>query len=482
MHLEDYFNEMRQNTIGYNHELLTPYGKKKLYYFDYTASGRLYRPIEETVINTFGPLVGNTHSEENATGTAMTEAYKYAKEYIKNHVNASPDDVIITTGFGMTDAVNKLQRILGLRSGRYNERPVVFVTHMEHHSNHISWIETDAEVVVIEPDTEGLVDLNRVEAVLQQYEDRKYKIGAFTACSNVSGVQTPYYELAKLMHRHGGLCFIDFAASAPYVKIDMHPEEPEGKLDAIYFSPHKFLGGPGTSGVLIFDSKIYQNKIPDCPGGGTVDWTNPWGERKYVDDLETREDGGTPGFLQAVKTALCIQLKEKMNIDRMVQRDSEMIDIFFNELSDTDGLHILANNVRDRLGILSFYAPGIHYSLFVNLLNDRYGIQARSGCSCAGTYGHYLLHIDKSRSKEITDSINTGDLSGKPGWIRISVHPMMKDEEVYYAAEAIKDIIKNIRTYEKDYIYNNKTNQFKHKHAQHQLNIDQMFRLPISSI
>ena len=477
MNLEDYFLEIRQNTIGYNHKFLTPYGYKRLYYFDYTASGRLYKPIEDKLITDFGPYVGNTHSEENATGTAMTEAYKYAKDYIKRHVNADKDDVIITTGFGMTDAVNKLQRILGLRSGRHDERPVVFVTHMEHHSNHISWIETDAEVVVIEPDEERLVDLERVEAMLQQYKDKRYKIGAFTACSNVSGVQTPYYELSKLMHRYGGLCFIDFAASAPYVQIDMHPKDLEMKLDGIYFSPHKFLGGPGTSGVLVFDSKIYQNNIPDCPGGGTVDWTNPWGERKYVDDLEAREDGGTPGFLQAIKTALSIKLKEKMNTERMDQRDKDMIGILFNELSDVEGLHILAKNVIDRLGILSFYAHGIHYSLFVNLLNDLYGIQARSGCSCAGTYGHYLLHIDKSRSKEITDLISTGDLSRKPGWVRISVHPMMKNEEVYYASEAIKDIIKNIKIYEKDYIYNSKTNQFKHRNAKNYLNVNNMFSL-----
>ncbi len=477
MKLEQYFSEMRRNTIGYDHEFQTPYGKKMLYYFDYTASGRLYKPIEDKITNHFGPLVGNTHSEENATGTAMTEAYRYAKAYIKKHVNAEKEDVILTTGFGMTDAVNKLQRILGLRSGRYEERPIIFVTHLEHHSNHISWIETDAEVVVLEPDEAGLVDLNRVEATLEKYKDRKYKIGAFTACSNVSGVQTPYHELAKLLHRYGGLCFVDFAASAPYVQIDMHPEDQEKKLDAIYFSPHKFLGGPGTSGVLIFDSRIYQNEIPDCPGGGTVDWTNPWGERKYVDDLEAREDGGTPGFLQAVKTALCIQLKEKMNVGRMLERDREMIGILFNELSDVDGLHILADNVIERLGILSFYAHGIHYSLFVNLLNDLYGIQARSGCSCAGTYGHYLLHIDKNRSKEITDLINHGDLSRKPGWTRISVHPMMKNEEVYNAAQAIKDIIKNIKTYEKDYIYNSRTNQFKHKNAKNYLHMDEMFAL-----
>ena len=180
--------------------------------------------------------------------------------------------------------MNKFQRILGLRipenlKGNVQipekERPVIFITHMEHHSNQTTWLETIGEVVILEPSSTGEIDVPQLEELLQKYRERPLKIGSFTACSNVTGIETPYRQLAKIMHQHGGLCFVDFAASAPYVKIDMHPEDPLERLDAIVFSPHKFLGGPGTSGVLVFDSRLYSNQVPDHPGGGTVLWTNP---------------------------------------------------------------------------------------------------------------------------------------------------------------------------------------------------------------
>jgi selenocysteine lyase/cysteine desulfurase len=258
------------------------------------------------------------------------------------------------------------------------------------------------------------------------------------------------------------LCFIDFAASAPYMDMNMHPADPMEKLDAIYFSPHKFLGGPGSSGVLIFDSNLYKSATPDQPGGGTVDWTNPWGEYKYIDDIEIREDGGTPGFLQAIKTALCIELKNQIGTDQMKLREEYLVKKAFELLSKVPNLHILADNVRERLGVISFYIDNIHYNLLVKLLNDRYGIQVRGGCACAGTYGHYLLDVTYEDSHKITQLINSGDLSVKPGWVRLSLHPTMSDEELEIFADACRQIVKNIDSWKKDYIYNKKKNEFRH--------------------
>jgi selenocysteine lyase/cysteine desulfurase len=242
----------------------------------------------------------------------------------------------------------------------------------------------------------------------------------------------------------------------------MHPTDPEEKLDAIFFSPHKFLGGPGSSGVMIFDSQLYKNKVPDHPGGGTVDWTNPWGQHKFVSNIEAREDGGTPAFLQAIKAALCIKLKEEMNVEKMRAREEELINIAFTELNKINCLHILAGHIQKRLGAISFYIENIHYNLLVKLLNDRFGIQVRGGCSCAGTYGHYLLHVDPLRSKQITDKINEGDLSEKPGWIRMSIHPTMTNEELYLITNAIDETVKNIETWQKDYTYDVNKNEYFH--------------------
>jgi len=467
--LEKYFEKYRENIVGYNQTFKTPYGRPRIVYADWIASGRLYKPIEEKMLNEFGPYVGNTHTEASITGTTMTRAYHFAHELIKKDVNAGPDDVIITEGSGMTKVVTKFQRILGLKIPEQLVdyinlpdylKPVVFITHMEHHSNHTSWLETIADVVVVEPDENGLVDLNNLSDAVSLYINRKLIIGAFSACSNVTGIETPYHQMARIIHAAGGYCFVDFACSAPYVKIDMHPKDPMEKLDAIFFSPHKFLGGPGTPGVIVFDSKLYKNRVPDTPGGGTVDWTNPWGMHRFISNIEQREDGGTPGFLQAIKAALCIKLKNEMGIEKMQAREEELIKTAFTQMRKIPGLHILADNVEKRLGAISFYIDGIHYNLLVKLLNDRFGVQVRGGCSCAGTYGHYLLHVTPNQSKEITDKIDHGDFSEKPGWVRMSIHPTMTDDELNLIIDALKQIVENIEEWKKDYTYDQHKNEY----------------------
>ena len=480
---EKYFNRFRRNIIGIDKKIKTSHGVKKIVYADWIASGRLYSPIEKKMMEDIGPLVGNTHSESSATGVAMTTAYHHAQKIVKKHVNANEDDLLIFTGTGMTSAIAKLQRILGLKipeqavhfcnftNGNYSEfksipnknRPVVFLTHTEHHSNHTSWFETLAEVVVLEPSADLTVNPEALRAEIEKYKDRPLLIGSFSACSNVTGYFPPFYELAEIMHEYNGFCFVDFAASAPYVDINMHPENKMKQLDAIFFSPHKFLGGPGSSGVLIFSNKLYKNNIPDNPGGGTVKWTNRWGGYSYISDIETKEDGGTPGFLQGIRAALAISLKEQMGTKMIWEREKELIELTFKELKKINGLHILAENITERLGLFSFYVDNIHHNLFTKLLNDRFGIQVRGGCSCAGTYGHFLLNVDLKHSKEITDMIEAGDLTLKPGWIRLSLHPTMTNDELHFIIEAIREIIENSEVWSKDYQYDNRTNEFHHK-------------------
>ena len=472
--LEQYFQQFRQNIVGVNQEFESPFGVQKIIYTDWTASGRLYRPIEEKLLNEFGPFVANTHTETTVSGTAMTMAYHKARHIIKQHVNATEDDVLITDGTGMTGVVNKFQRILGLRiTENLKEyttipkelRPVVFISHMEHHSNQTSWLETIADVVVIPADEEGLFSVENFKSLVQQYQERSFKIASITSCSNVTGIKTPYYEVAKIIHAHGGVCFVDFACSGPYVEINMHPSDNDAYLDAIFFSPHKFLGGPGTSGVLIFNKNLYKNNVPDCPGGGTVSWTNPWGEHKYIDNIEDREDGGTPGFLQVIKTALAIQLKEKMGINNILDREHELVDYVFAQLEQEENITILAGQHKDRLGVVSFYIKDLHFNLGVKMLNDRFGIQTRGGCSCAGTYGHYLLHVDQETSHNLVCKIDSGDLTEKPGWIRMSIHPTTTNAEIEYVCDAIRQLAQNHSTWANEYNYNAKTNEYLHQDA-----------------
>ncbi|HMO34194.1 MAG TPA: aminotransferase class V-fold PLP-dependent enzyme [Lacibacter sp.] len=498
--LQDYFQRFRNQVIGIDAQFESPYGTKKIVYADWTASGRAYGPIEERLQHDILPLLANTHTETTVTGTAMTRAYEQAKHIIKQHVHAGADDVLIFAGSGMTGAVNKLQRLLGLRIPerimdyvkpgalptpeelrnspvRIHElfsqyldidplrKPIVFVSHMEHHSNQTSWLETIADVEIIPNDADGNIDLHAFEELLQRHQDRQNKIAAITGCSNVTGIQTPYHEVAKRVHRYGGLCFVDFACSAPYVQIDMHPGEEGADLDAIFFSPHKFLGGQGTPGVLIFHKKLYHNLIPDQPGGGTVTYTNPWKYHEYITDIEHREDGGTPPFLQGIKAALAVKLKEEMGVDKMLQREEELLRIIFQRLPHIPGVEILEGQNTHRLGVISFIIHGTHFNLVVKLLNDRFGIQTRGGCACAGTYGHMLLQVDELHSYEILGELHKGDLSCKPGWVRMSIHPVMTDEEVTCILDAIEQVALHYADWKKDYVYDPQTNEYHHATA-----------------
>lgn len=480
--LEKYFNQFRKDIVGIDASYESPYGKKQMIYADWIASGRLYRPIEEKMLNDFGPMVANTHTESSEAGKFMTDSYHLAQKIIKKHVNAGPNDVIISCGFGMTSAINKFQRILGLKNkgivfNKPEERPIVFVTHMEHHSNQTSWYETNAEVIVVEPDENLLVSPEKLREAIKPYRNRPLKIGSFSACSNVTGIINPYHKLAKVMHEEQGLCFVDFAASAPYVAMNMHPEDTMEKLDAIFFSPHKFLGGPGSSGIMIFDSSLYHNTVPDRPGGGTVDWTNPWGKYKYIDNIEQREDGGTPGFLETIRAALSIKLKEKMGVDNIHKREKELVELAFSKLEGIPSVKILAKEAKNRIGAISLYIENVHYNLLTKMLSDRFGIQVRGGCVCAGTYGHFLLHVTKEQSDEITCLINTGDLSKKPGWIRWSIHPTTINKEIEFIADAIKQIAMNHTEWAKDYHYHNNTNEFHHNNLTtlHNPAVDRIF-------
>lgn len=469
--LEKYFEQFRNKIIGESQEFKSPFGKQKIIYADWTASGRLYSEIEDKIQNVFGPFVANTHTETSVTGTSMTIAYSESRDIIKKHVNASKDDILISTGNGMTGVVNKFQRILGLKVSEnlkeYTKiperlKPVVFITHMEHHSNHTSWLETISTVKIISPTKDGLVDLSSLESLLEEYKDRQIKIASVSACSNVTGIQLPVHDIARIMHKHDGVCFVDYACSAPYVDINMHPDE-DSYLDAVMFSPHKFLGGPGTSGILVFNKNLYKNSVPDAPGGGTVSWTNPWGVHEYLEDIEHREDGGTPGFLQTIRTALSINLKEKMGIENMMNREEELLKIIFEEFSTIPNLKILACQHKKRLGVISFFIEEMHYNFGVKILNDKYGIQVRGGCSCAGTYGHYLLDVTKEISDTITCEISNGDLTHKPGWIRMSIHPTMTNKEVMFICESIKELASNHKEFVKDYEIDVHNNEFHYK-------------------
>ncbi len=478
---EHHFHRFRVNTIGFNATLHSHHADEEIpcIYSDWTASGRCYGPIEEVISRQIAPYVANTHTETSLLGHVMTAAYKRARNNIKRHVHANENDALIVCGSGMTGALNKFQSILGLKvheslrsrilqeltekvaDSLHDDLPVVFITHYEHHSNQISWENALTEVVLVSPDKDGRVSVNNFEEAFLKYETRKYKYASISACSNVTGVITPFHAIAKVAHKHSVYCFVDFAASFGYVNVDMHPnDDPEAYLDAIFCSPHKLLGGPGSCGVCIFNKALYTLKKPDFCGGGTVNWTNPWGEQGYVSNIEDREDAGTPPFMQTIRAALAIQLKEEMSVEKIAAREHYINNMVFERLGHVENIHILAGHIKERISIFSIYIDGLHYNLLAKLLNDYYGIQCRGGCNCAGTYGHVLFGIDRGQSKAITDLIDKGDNSTKPGWCRLSFHPIMTNAEVNFVCDSVLHIANNHKELSKEYYYDARLNQF----------------------
>jgi len=494
MHKNDFWQFVRENIIGRGTTVKTPFGTRLITYADYTASGRGVYFIEN-YLSEILKLYGNTHTEDDATGTVTTGRLNTAEKTIKRLVNADEQYKLVQEGYGSTGAIHRLQKILGVyipprlrenmkdavshyftRRELYEKftgyimqmRPVVFVGPYEHHSNELTWREGFCEVVEIELNRHGIIDLKDLEKKLLKNEyARRIKIGSFSACSNVTGITSPVYEIARILHSHNAYAFFDFSASAPYVDIDIR-KDGHAYFDALFFSPHKFLGGPGSCGILIFHEKLYRRDIsPTCSGGGTVDYVGLTGQL-YIDDIELREKPGTPGILQLIKAALAMELKNRLGTEDIEKRERLYTWQALGRLSEIKNIEILGNpDPSKRIGIVSFNVRDkdryLHPKFIVKLLNDLFGIQTRAGCSCAGPYGHRLLHIDRDKSKRYRKLIEEGFSGLKPGWARVSFHYLMTDQEIAFILDAISFVAKYARYFLPLYYFDIHTGSWKHR-------------------
>jgi selenocysteine lyase/cysteine desulfurase len=443
---------IRASIIGDDHALDGPYGTRRVTYADYTASGRSLAFIEDFIREQVMPLYANTHTEGSGTGRQTTQFRADARELVHRAVGGGDDDVVIFCGSGATGAINKLIDILNIRlpadlDARYQlrshvpaaERPVVFIGPFEHHSNELPWRESLADVVVIREDADGHADLAHLEAELVRHAARPLKIGSFSAASNVTGIASDTAAISTLLHAHGALSLWDYAAAGPYVEIRMNGERGDHK-DAVFISPHKFIGGPGTPGILVAKRALLANTVPCCPGGGTVQYVNER-EHVYVDDPTVREEGGTPAIIESIRAGLVFQLKEAVGADAIREREVDFIQRAIASWEQNPNLGILGNKSAWRLSIVSFVVRHqrayLHHNFVVALLNDLFGIQARGGCSCAGPYGHRLLGIDLDTSKEFEREIVRGCEGIKPGWVRVNFNYFLGETQFQYLLDAI---------------------------------------------
>jgi selenocysteine lyase/cysteine desulfurase len=473
------FDSLRSEVVGADAPMTTPFGERLMVYADYTASGRCLGFLEKYIQN-LQRIYANTHTEDDISGRSMTHLLEQAESAIKKSVNAGPDGRIISVGTGATGAIDKLQQLIGValppatrqnltrmlkeslsdeadqRFRDYLEKhqPVVFIGPYEHHSNEISWRENLASVVEVNLDRDGAVDLQHLESLLQEPEYQgRMRIGSFSAASNVTGMRSPVHEISCLLHQYDAIACFDFAASAPYVEIDMNPDpagsDGDPSIDAIFVSPHKFLGGPGATGVLVFNKRIYHRELPpSVSAGGTVDYVGPSGQ-DFIENIEEREKAGTPGVLQILKAGMAFQVKDQIGVEAIEKRERELLEQTFERWSVNPNIEILGNpDPARRISIISFNLKDdrgkyLHPKFVTTLLNDLFGIQSRAGCSCAGPYGHRLLDIGFEKSEQYRKWITKGFSGIKPGWCRISLHYVMDDIEAAYILDAIDFVAAN---------------------------------------
>ncbi|XP_062007288.1 uncharacterized protein LOC133724545 [Rosa rugosa] len=477
---------LRSQVIGASVEFDSPFGKRRLTYADHTASGRSLHYIESFIIDNILPFYGNTHTCESYVGRRTTKMVYEAGKYIKKCLGGGEDDALMFCGQGTTSAIKRLQEVMGvtvpsiLRERVINtlgtqERWVVFVGPYEHHSNLLSWRQSLAEVVEIGLNDEGLLDMEALTLQLESFKHANRPIlGSFSACSNVTGVYSDTRAIARLLHGYGGFVCFDYAASGPYVEIDMRSGEIDG-YDGVFLSPHKFVGGPGSPGILLMSKALYQlrSSPPSTCGGGTVDYVNGFNEKDtlYFEDIEERENGGTPQIIQTIRAALAFWVKDYIGYEVIEKQEQIYVKKALQRLLPNKKIKILGNTSAKRQAILSFLIystttsatsnASIQYNMwgetenetvgntrdkplngsFVTaLLNDLFGIQARGGCDCAGPYGHVLLGIDKTSSHAYRCAIQKGYVGLKPGWTRVSFPYYISNDEFDFILAALEFI------------------------------------------
>jgi len=439
----DRLQRMRSDLIGKDTRIAGQFGSRKLIYADYVASGRALMSVEQFVLSNVLPYYANSHTEASYCGGAMTAFRRVARAIVATCCGASDEYAVIFTGSGSTAGLNRLVNLLGISSSMAaGTRPRVILGPYEHHSNILPWRESGAEIVELREAAKGGPDVDELDAALAG-SDARPVVCAFSAASNVTGIISDVAGLTARVNRAGARMVWDYAGGGPYLPIGMKPAI-GASIDAVVISPHKFVGGPAASGILIVRRDAVVTDKPTWPGGGTVKFVTP-SEHDYSDRLEVREEGGTPNVIGDIRAALAFLVKDAIGLDKMAERNAELRARALKVWSGVDQLELLGNCHAESLSIFSFRIGNrdggyIHQQLVTQMLSDRFGIQARGGCACAGPYVHRLLRIDEEESARLRRVIAEGDEMQKPGFTRLNLSVLLSDEEADFILRSVAQL------------------------------------------
>lgn len=438
--------QLEDSVIGHDILVDGPFGSHPLVYADHAASGRALRQVEEFVFAKVLPFYANPHSRASFCGRRINALRAEARRRVAQACSADEGYEVIFTGAGATAGIQKLVHLLELsnpaQAGK-TDAPLIVLGPYEHHSNLLPWRESGTETIEL-PESEECCGPcpKALESVLKEAHGRKV-VCSFSAGSNVTGSLVEVERITRLAKNHGALVIWDYAGAGPYLPINMLPAK-DAAIDAVAVSPHKMLGGPGATGVLVVRRDAVAINRPTAAGGGTVRYVTS-ADHDFSLDLGTREEAGTPNTIGDIRAALAFEVKAALNRAGCSTVGRDHASRARMRWSEHPNLQMLGPNSPDRLPIIAFRMTGkdgqlIHHQLITQLLSDKYGIQARGGCACAGPYVHRLLSIDEDGAQILRRAVLAGDELAKPGFVRLSFSSCMAQNTADFIINAVSEV------------------------------------------
>ena len=364
-------------------------GGRPLIYFDNAATSQKPRPVIEAITRYYRRHNANIHRGVHQLADEATQLYEEARSQIAAFFGAQPEELIFVRN--TTEAINLVAHHwapLWLKKG-----DLILTSIIEHHSNLLPWQQLQ-ERLGIRLELIGLDQDYRLD--YQQFLEKlnlKPKLVALNHVSNVLGTINPIRAMVRAAHRAGALVLVDAAQSAPHLAIDFS----QLGADFLAFSGHKMLGPMGIGGLLV-KKGLLEELPPLLVGGGMVAEVKAK-KAKFLSELPTRFEAGTPNVAGAVGLAAAVNYLQKIGLKTIFKHEQKLNRLAHQLLAELPQIKLFPPRFsRYQTGIVSFTFAGIHSHDLAHLLSTNWGIAVRSGHHCAIPLHRYLQTATTTRA------------------------------------------------------------------------------------